>query len=133
MEYSPGGDHIPSLLAGMLNEEPPSTTGIKVLDALRQFGRESGLFKQVAIKKLGKGIADPFQIQIGVGGAKANLVDVGYGVSQALPVIVQSVLRQKRSLLLIQQPEVHLHPRAQASLGSFFASLGCKRQQHLHN
>jgi predicted ATPase len=50
-------------------------------------------------------------------------MDVGYGVSQALPLIVQSVLGRENSLLLIQQPEVHLHPRGQAALGTFFAEL----------
>ncbi len=52
-----------------------------------------------------------------------NLIDVGYGVSQALPLIVQSVLREKGRILLIQQPEVHLHPKAQAALGTFYAQL----------
>ncbi len=33
------------------------------------------------------------------------------------------MLRRQHSLLLIQQPEVHLHPRAQAALGTFFAEL----------
>jgi predicted ATPase len=49
-----------------------------------------------------------------------NLTDVGYGVSQSLPIIVQSILRSGSDFLLLQQPEVHLHPRAQAALGSFF-------------
>jgi predicted ATPase len=52
-----------------------------------------------------------------------NLAHVGYGVSQSLPVIVESVLAPKSKTLLLQQPEVHLHPRAQAALGSLFADL----------
>ena len=72
---------------------------------------------------MGKHLTDPFQIQVSVAGPPANLTDVGYGVSQALPVVVQSVLRSKRSIYLLQQPEVHLHPRAQAALGTFFANL----------
>jgi len=50
-------------------------------------------------------------------------VDVGYGVSQALPIVVDSILAPKNSVILIQQPEVHLHPRAQAALGKFFCTL----------
>jgi len=125
-DYSPEGEHIPSLLARYLSEQPLSQAAQLVVDALHEFGQDSGLFRQLEVKKLGKGPADPFQIQVGTGGPKANLVDVGYGISQAMPVIVQSVLRQKRSLLLIQQPEVHLHPRAQAALGTFFAKLAAK-------
>lgn len=122
-DYSPEGDHIPKLLARLLNESPLSANAIRVKEALVQFGAESGLFKQIDVKKLGKGQDDPFQVQVSVGGPRVNLVDVGYGVSQALPVIVQNAIRQDNSLLLIQQPEVHLHPRAQAALGTFFANL----------
>ncbi|MHB1425738.1 MAG: AAA family ATPase [Gemmataceae bacterium] len=122
-DYSPEGDHIPKLLARLLNEEQRSDPARRVREAIVKFGQKSGLFREVEVKKLGKGPDDPFQVQVGIGGPKVNLMDVGYGVSQALPVIVQSVLRRQNSLLLIQQPEVHLHPRAQAALGTFFAEL----------
>jgi hypothetical protein len=122
-EYSPEGDHIPKLLARILSEEPSSQAAMGVRSALARFGEASGLFNSIDVKKLGRGQDDPFQVQVTLGGPKVNLVDVGYGVSQALPVIVQSVLRQDNSLLAIQQPEVHLHPRAQAALGTFFSEL----------
>jgi len=122
-DYSPEGDHVPKLLARLLNEEPQSEPARRVREAIVKFGKESGLFRDVEVKRLGKGTDDPFQVQVAIGGPKVNLMDVGYGVSQALPVIVQSVLRRQNSLLLIQQPEVHLHPRAQAALGTFFAEL----------
>jgi len=44
-------------------------------------------------------------------------------VSQSLPIVVQSLLDTNENILLLQQPEVHLHPRAQAALGSFFSHL----------
>jgi energy-coupling factor transporter ATP-binding protein EcfA2 len=122
-DYNPEGDHVPRLLARLLNEEPQSEPARRVREAILKFGQESGLFRDVEVKKLGKGTDDPFQVQVVVGGPKVNLIDVGYGVSQALPVIVQSVLRRQNSILLIQQPEVHLHPRAQAALGTFFVEL----------
>lgn len=46
---------------------------------------------------------------------------MGYGVSQVLPIIVDLLLNQSSRTYLLQQPEVHLHPRAQAELGSFLA------------
>ena len=53
-----------------------------------------------------------------------NLIDVGYGVSQAIPIIADCrISLEPGTTLLIQQPEVHLHPRAQAAMGSFFAQL----------
>jgi predicted ATPase len=45
-----------------------------------------------------------------------DLPDVGFGISQVLPVIVQSFYAPTNSILFIEQPELHLHPRAQANL-----------------
>jgi predicted ATPase len=45
---------------------------------------------------------------------------MGYGVSQSLPIFVELLDRRKGSWFAIQQPEVHLHPRAQACLGDVF-------------
>jgi predicted ATPase len=94
-----------------------------VQEALKAFGKESGLFNAVDVKKLGQKITDPFQLRVSSIGPSVNLVDVGYGISQSLPIVVQSVLGSTKQVLLLQQPEVHLHPRAQAALGTFFADL----------
>ena len=54
-----------------------------------------------------------------------NIIDVGYGVNQILPILVR-ILRAKRSGFLIQQPEVHLHPKGQAELASLLIALSQK-------
>ncbi|MGE5112332.1 MAG: DUF3696 domain-containing protein [Acidobacteriaceae bacterium] len=53
-------------------------------------------------------------------GADVNLASVGFGVSQVAPVIVQGFLSPPQSCLVIEQPEIHLHPGAQAELGDLF-------------
>ena len=49
----------------------------------------------------------------------ASLRDVGFGIGQVLPIVAQSRLSEKKTLL-IEQPEIHLHPAHQAELGDMF-------------
>lgn len=53
---------------------------------------------------------------------------MGYGVSQILPILVEIVTRPSNTAFHIQQPEVHLHPRAQAALGDLLYLLA--REEH---
>lgn len=51
------------------------------------------------------------------GGARdlVNIADVGFGVSQTLPVVVALLVAASGQLVYLEQPEIHLHPRAQAA------------------
>ncbi len=51
---------------------------------------------------------------------RVNLADIGFGASQTLPIIIQSFYSAPGSMLLIEQPEIHLHPKAQSILGDLF-------------
>ncbi len=51
---------------------------------------------------------------------EVKLTDVGFGVSQVLPVIVECLYVPRRSIVIFEQPEVHLHPRVQADLADLF-------------
>jgi predicted ATPase len=53
-----------------------------------------------------------------VGGAHdtVSIADVGFGVSQSLPVLVSLVAAEPGQLVYLEQPEIHLHPRAQRRL-----------------
>ena len=52
-----------------------------------------------------------------------NIADVGQGNSQILPVLVAGYNLTRGSTYLVEEPEIHLHPRAQAELGDFFYDL----------
>ncbi len=50
---------------------------------------------------------------------RVTIADVGFGVSQLLPVIVAGMRAPKKSTLIFEQPEIHLHPKLQAKLADF--------------
>lgn len=52
-----------------------------------------------------------------------DLTHVGVGVSQVLPILVQSLLSDAGSTLVFEQPELHLHPKVQTRLADFFVSM----------
>jgi predicted ATPase len=60
-----------------------------------------------------------------------DLTNVGVGVSQILPIVVMALLAPAGSLLIFEQPELHLHPKVQARLADFFLSLSVQRKQVL--
>ena len=115
-----GGELVPLQMANMKLRSPESWKVAKA--KLNAFGQKTGLFADIDVKRLGKTIGDPFQIQVKALGQSANLVDVGYGVSQALPLLVP-LQDGDHNFFLLQQPEVHLHPRAQAEFGSLIVEL----------
>jgi hypothetical protein len=119
--FNPEGRHIPFVSARRLRNSLSKREWRPVLSSLEAFGDESGLFKWIGVKNLGKSGTDPFQILVNVAGRPVNLLDVGYGVSQSLPVVIESLFSSGNPILLVQQPEGRLHPRAQAALGSFFS------------
>lgn len=49
-----------------------------------------------------------------------SIPDVGFGVSQVLPVVVESFYAPHNSTVLIEQPELHLHPSVQQNLADLF-------------
>ena len=51
------------------------------------------------------------------GGPEVRLTDVGFGVSQVLPVLILCYYAPKGSILILEQPEAHLHPKVQSELG----------------
>lgn len=51
-----------------------------------------------------------------------NVADVGFGVSQVLPVLVALLVAEPGSLVYLEQPELHLHPRAQVALAPILAA-----------
>ncbi len=128
----PEGDYVPMYLANVFSRKTKMRSTLEV--RLQEFGKDAGLFDEISIKRLGETDSAPFQVQVRKGGGRLkgprrNLIDVGYGVSQVLPVITELLRLDAPSVFLLQQPEVHLHPSAQASLGSLFCQVACSDRQ----
>lgn len=62
-------------------------------------------------------------------GTLHNLTHVGVGVSQILPILVMSLLAEPESVLVFEQPEIHLHPKVQTLLADFLLSLALSKKQ----
>lgn len=120
---NPDGSHTPYLLRERLIEESGSLNNQenvrKITQILNRFGLDSGLFDSISIKNYGHGFASPFQLLISINGREHNFTNVGYGVSQILPILIEIIISKKDSVFAIQQPEVHLHPKGQAAFGDF--------------
>jgi len=52
-----------------------------------------------------------------------SLTDVGFGISQVIPILVKGLLLPENGLLIVEQPEAQLHPKPQAELADFFCSM----------
>ena len=124
---SPEGSDIPMVLMNMFRANEKEWKALK--ERLIEFGQSSGLFSDIHVRRLGKSIGDPFQLQIKVRGPKVNMIDVGYGVNQLLPILVRMLNSRPGVPFLMQQPEVHLHPRGQAELSSLLIDL-IKQKKH---
>ena len=122
----PEGSEIPVTLMRLSREEKDWK---QIHKELIEFGTTSGLFSGIEVKQYGESIGEPFQLQFQVRGFQSNIMDVGYGVSQILPLLVRlfypknfkrgrNYFKPYGNQFLLQQPEVHLHPKAQAEFAS---------------
>ena len=124
LSSDPWGADVPSRFASLQFQDRTEWDALK--ERLDSFGRESGLFDDFSVKQLTKVEGGPFQLQVrkfdkhGRKGPRRNLVDVGFGVSQVLPALAALFRADGPPMFLLQQPELHLHPSAQAALGSLF-------------
>ena len=120
--YDPEGSDVPERLMRIKATDKGKWETLR--EQLINFGKCSGLFQNIDVKNLGGSMGNPFQLKVKVRGPNSNIVDVGYGVSQILPILVHSLdppISHGFPFFLLQQPEVHLHPRAQAELSSLLA------------
>lgn len=98
---------------------PKSLQKEKFKKALNKFGKASGLFQSISVESLEKKLQKKaIIVKFTKGGVDFFADELGFGVSQVLPLVIDMVnSNEDNSTVLIQQPELHLHPKAQAAFG----------------
>ncbi len=90
--------------------------------------KDLGLIHSFAIKPLVEsGTYYRVWVRKNAASPEVLLTDVGFGVSQILPVITLCFYAPEGSTLLIEQPEIHLHPKVQAGLADVFVDVAKTR------
>lgn len=97
-------------------------------DAVVDWLKYLGVAEEVTTRDQGK---FGHQLQVSTSGINKShdLTNVGVGVSQVLPIIVMALLADSPSVLIFEQPELHLHPKVQARLADFFLSMALQGKQ----
>lgn len=58
-----------------------------------------------------------------------NIADVGFGVSQVLPIVLEGLRMPRGHTLILEQPEIHLHPKLQMQMADYFISLALSKKR----
>jgi predicted ATPase len=113
----------------------PASTGFQLKtatlgEAVIAWGRFLGVYDQIEVKAETKyGTVCKVATDRAGEAVRADLTNVGVGVSQVLPVLVLCLAMPVGSTVLIEQPELHLHPAVQSRLAEFFAACALTGRQ----
>ena len=115
------GEHtVAAILASrkrkiVLSSKPRRALPFEEIIALKL--KEMGLIDEFKVSPIAEARQE-YEVKIRTKGADnwVDLPDVGFGISQVLPVLVQCFYAPANSIIIMEQPEIHLHPSAQSAL-----------------
>jgi predicted ATPase len=115
---------------------PASDTGLDnfskdqdyLIGAVTRWLEYLGVASSVSTYDMGK-FGHQMQVKTDAQSSSHDLTNVGVGVSQVLPIVVMALLAPSDSLLIFEQPELHLHPRVQSRLADFFLGISLLGKQ----
>lgn len=119
-QFHSTGSHF----AIMMRDVESAPNKNKSKSSIRKFGKESGLFQDFKVKTVSASIGNPLlNVVVKKNNREFLINQVGIGVSQVAPILAETQAFAhgivSSSLILIEQPELHLHPIAQAALGEY--------------
>lgn len=94
----------------------------RLLGRVNHWMREFEIGSEVTLRRIG-GNNYSVMFKDPKTGLDVNLADVGFGASQVFPIVVEGFYAGDQAMLLIEQPEIHLHPRAQGTLGDLLIDI----------
>ena len=102
------------------------TQSLTLMEAVNSAFQQLGLFQPISVRSE-KSMVYQILFELSEANSRKKAVtiaDVGFGVSQLLPILVLGLRADETSLLMFEQPEIHLHPKLQANLGGFLLDPG---------
>lgn len=108
------------------NRKPLNDTA-RLFEQTAYWLKKMNLADGLDVKRLGRSAR--YELHIVNHGEGSNIKDVGVGVSQVLPVIVAALFAQPGHIVLIEEPESHLHPLAQSELAELMSQVS--RERHV--
>lgn len=99
------------------SRKPLKSFGEVIAGALKQLG----VIASFEVKAVAEGRKE-YEVLVRTRGesSEVKLTDVGFGVSQVLPAVVEAFYCPPHSVVWMEQPEIHLHPQVQANLADVF-------------
>lgn len=119
----------PAMLKDAASEElffPPRRRKVRAAKSIPAVLRDLEIASSIQDKDLSP-YHSSIEVKDSITGVISNLIDVGYGASQVIPVI-HACLSGAAGPLFVEQPEIHLHPKAQGTLADLLARTSLLRQ-----
>ncbi|MBK7000835.1 MAG: DUF3696 domain-containing protein [Rhodoferax sp.] len=97
----------------------------RIIDGVSKWLVRMKVADKLEIKQLGR--STRYELVVHRDGIQANLRDVGIGISQVLPVLTIAYFAPGGSTIMLEEPEIHLHPLAQSVLAELFVEVSRER------
>lgn len=116
-----GKDSILALLAARTEKRKfnfrPRQPYVTLEEVIAKALKDMGLVEDFVVQRVSEDRQD-YEVKVRTKGSNTltDVPDVGFGISQVLPVLVQLYYAPANSIIIMEQPELHLHPKAQSAL-----------------